>query len=87
MTRYIEETPIISYIERLLNIGTGKKKSLEYLKKFVEHQPTADVVEVVRCKDCVHCKVNFLATAAICEKVLHTIENENDFCSYGKKVE
>lgn len=87
MTRYIEETPIISYIERLLNIGTGKKKSLEYLKKFVEHQPTADVVEVVRCKDCVHRKVNFLATAAICEKVLHTIENENDFCSYGKKVE
>lgn len=51
MARYIEETPIISYIERLLNIGTGKKKSLEYLKKFVEHQPTADVIEVVRCKD------------------------------------
>lgn len=50
MTRYIEETPIISYIERLLNIGTGKKKSLEYLKKFVEHQPTADVVEVVHGK-------------------------------------
>lgn len=53
----------------------------------IVQQPTADVVEVVRCKDCVHRKVNFLATAAICEKVLHTIENENDYCSYGKKVE
>ena len=28
MARYIEETPIISYIERLLNIGTGKKNHL-----------------------------------------------------------
>ena len=44
-------------------------------------------VEVVRCKDCVHRKVNFFVTAAICEKVIHTIENDNDFCSYGKKVE
>ena len=47
MARLIKAERVLSYIERLGKIGTGKKKSLEYLKKYIENQPTVDAVEVV----------------------------------------
>ena len=44
MRKWIDEQPtaydvdkIITYIDRLANSGTGKEKSLEYLKKFIEN--------------------------------------------------
>lgn len=56
--------------------------------KVVERHPTADVVEVVRCKDCKHwenryryCKrigVDFLGNSRC---------GENDYCSYGERRE
>lgn len=44
-------------------------------------QPTADVVEVVRCKDCKHRKKNTFC--------LHNMryEDDNGFCSYGERAE
>ena len=75
MARYIDAERILSYIERLLNIGTGKKKSLEYLKKFIEHHSTADVVEVVHgewkvygysgYKQCSECKREYSLTTSV----------------------
>lgn len=51
------------------------------LKDFVNRQSTADVVEVVRCKDCEsyngHRWCYYFAQET----------GDNDFCSYGKKVE
>lgn len=56
----------------------------------IKHLPTADVVEVVRCKDCehryvpCHCAL-WYATANGTE---YFIERGDDFsCSYGKKKE
>lgn len=46
----------------------------------IAQQPTADVVEVVRCKDCISNRDGF------CNFLDRPIA-ENDFCSYGKKVE
>lgn len=49
---------------------------------FIEDVPTADVVEVVRCKDCKH----FLLHRMACINPFHngwcTI---NDYCSYGER--
>lgn len=52
--------------------------------------PTADVVEVVRCKDCEHYGANKTYRPpyfefAFCYKFHHNIMRENDFCSYGEK--
>lgn len=48
--------------------------------------PTADVVEIVRCKDCIHrdpedkkCDCSFQARGGIFPM------DDNDFCSYGER--
>ena len=57
-----------------------------------------DVVEIVRCKDCVFAKNNYLAHGlCLCEKTIHdaikgeiprnTLMTEDDFCSYGERKE
>jgi hypothetical protein len=47
------------------------------------NQPTADVVEVVRCKDCIHFDTYFRECES--EYGKHHIHTENDFCSYGER--
>ena len=51
--------------------------------------PTADAVEVVRCKDCKHYKEMYIGQSSLymgCE--LHgSFFKENDYCSYGKRRE
>ena len=48
-------------------------------------KPAADVVEVVRCKDCKHYK----AVVSTCGNCYRTtcIQHTEDFCSYGKRKE
>ena len=64
----------------------------------VEQAPAADVVEVVRCKDCAFAKNNYLVDGlCICEKTIHdyikgeiprnTLMCEDDYCSYGERKE
>lgn len=65
----------------------------------VNYTPAADVVKVVRCKDCLHCmeytpeykKDGYYGT---CYRLLFPIFDgndvpvkENDYCSYGKRKE
>ena len=52
----------------------GGKRSL-----LIDTEPTADVVEVVRCKNCKHRKKNTFC--------LHNMryEDDNGFCSYGER--
>lgn len=56
--------------------------------------PSADVVEVVRCKDCKHYVLHTLfgRTQGWCERLCDKFDRslahgteEDDFCSYGKK--
>ena len=58
--------------------------------------PTVEAVEVVRCKDCVYAKNNYLVHGlCLCEKQMHHVVHgdrpknalmcEDDFCSYGER--
>jgi hypothetical protein len=55
----------------------------------LEDVPSADVVEVVRCKDCKH----LIAEKMLCTHIRNRIFNtgfttfSNHFCSYGEKKE
>ncbi len=48
---------------------------------------TADVVEVVRCKDCKHTYFLYSCGRYMCEKGCGATKSENDFCSYGERKE
>lgn len=62
----------------------------EWAKEIIHRTPTADVVEVVRCKDCIHkgwvqepCHGRSIAYCHIHEICIR----EDDFCSYGERKE
>lgn len=67
-------------------------------QRMIIEQPTADVVEVVRCKDCIYSKeYNYLESIGKCmceRKYVHNgiykkpalLEvSKDDFCSYGER--
>ena len=62
-------------------------------KRLILNQPTADVIEVVRCKDCKHYS---LAMLKCCfplddkhtfDEYVPPIWQPNDYCSYGERRE
>ena len=61
----------------LAGLGYGLELAFDIIGK----QPTADVVEVVRCKDCV------LHNKCITEDVFKIAGKTDGFCCVGKKVE
>ena len=50
----------------------------------IEHIPSADVVEVVRCKDCKWAEVHKRDNGVFCEYNECGFE-KNDYCSYGER--
>ena len=95
MARYIDAEPMLreAIEERKFVFAMEDAKRNEIIVKtvykdlyeFIEAQPTADVVEVVRCRDCKHyvndkCYMDLLAYDDPVPEV-----NENDFCSYGER--
>ena len=78
------------YIERHEAIVAASRPILSraQLRRFICQIPAADVVEVVRCKDCVYfakAKVNkkgFLICPASGMDI-----TEEDYCSYGERKE
>ena len=53
----------------------------------IDLEPAADVVEVVRCKDCKYRKTEDCAMYYECDcGEQHTWETDEDFCSYGEKA-
>lgn len=75
MARYIDENAVISAIEnRIGSLDTEADK--QYAKQIIK---SLDMVEVVRCKDCVH------YNNKACRK-LHTMQiKRTDFCSFGER--
>lgn len=62
---------------------TGYISALSAVEETISQQPTADVIEVVRCKDC----VNFEYTlCGWCNEFERPITLD-DFCSYGERKE
>lgn len=86
MSRYIDADKFIDWLD------VGHYRSPDELclsegdvKDFIDLQPTADVVEVVRCKDCIHytpCERGM----SLCCRHIRTVEGQ-DFCNYGVRKE
>lgn len=59
---------------------------INHFLNIVDSQPTADVVEVVRCKDCQHARQTVYGNYHCL--VDHRLAHEKtDYCSYGEKKE
>lgn len=65
---------------------TGYISALSAVEEAIAEQPTADVAEVVRCKDCIYRGREDCAMFYRCDcGEQHTWETDNDFCSYGER--
>lgn len=73
MARYIDADKIDWRLIIPTNISTAEEHMLYKAQSLIERQQTADVVKVVRCKDCKH-------------YVKACFEwHDDDFCSYGER--
>lgn len=64
------------------------------VEKAIKEAPAADMVEVVRCKDCKYCEILFPVKEIGKEAVvgykcllIRTYKNAEGFCDYGKRRE
>ena len=83
MSKYIDSDKLIERLMHNPDFLIAPKHSKDGIIDEIVYQPTADVVEVVRCKDCMYwigkdyngcCVKNGLAT-----------RYAKDYCSYGEK--
>ncbi len=87
MSRYIDADKVYE----MAIIHEDFKQSiadLVSLKEVLDDTPTADVVTVVRCKDCEYAKKSKSVLAIPdywCLKMDITCLDADDFCSYGKR--
>ena len=92
MTRYIDADKIISHLNDEIEacgdcdvyskpVVYGARLGLEYSKSLVETAETADVVQVVRCKDCAVPHNRWTG----CPKLNGLVTPPNFYCSYGER--
>lgn len=97
MSKYIDVDKIIEHLNDEIEacgdsdvyfqpVMYGTRLGLEYSKSLVETAEIADVIRIVRCKDCIHrdpedkkCDCSFQAKGGIFPM------DDDDFCSYGEK--
>ena len=86
---------LIPLVKRLDLCHPKQKKGVLMAISKLKEAPTADVVEVVRCKDCKHAILDLMEKGlAVCRRPVlkngqllpFNLENKyNDFCSYGER--
>lgn len=98
MAEYIEREAALSLVrpdgpedeKAAVTIATAKK----LVRSIVSRTPAADVVPVVRCKDCKYYRVSaMLAPNKFCFRLKHPVEGRHigynfasdDFCSHGER--
>ena len=85
MNRYIDaellKADIRPFAEYESNLNN--KDWVRRVEVVIDNQPTADVVEVVRCKDCKYYNAIDADRLSECEKGFETYGN--DYCSYGER--
>ena len=88
MAEYIDREALKEHIGSYAGMFTdelGFAVSLQAVLNGVDFAPAADVVEVVRCRDCKHC-TSIEGVLSLC--AYHYIACDyNDFCSYGERKE
>ena len=56
------------------------------INEILEDTPTADVVAVIRCKNCKHYVTNTELLGNVCNRLFTVFPMKpNDFCSYGER--
>lgn len=95
MARYIDVDKMIQQLEKSIEFQEkyASFREVKQTKLFIEslkNEPTADVVEVVRCEKC----VDYLYDTPYCKKKNigycdrdGAIKQKNHFCSYGERKE
>lgn len=53
--------------------------------RVIRKMPTADVVEVVRCKDCIHYCIESADGGKYCEILRYESPIESGYCCYGQR--
>lgn len=92
MPRYINADKIISHLNDEIEgcgdcdvysqlVTYGTRLGLEYSKSLVETAETADVVQVVRCKDCAVPHNRWTG----CPKLNGLVASPDFYCSYGER--
>lgn len=81
MPRYIEADDAIYELKRAFSADDFGK-----IIRCISRTPTADVVEVVRCKDCRHNSLNRVSGNAFCNLGIG-LNQIYDFCSRGERRE
>ena len=93
MTEYLPDTNVgnIEYIRKqdAIDVAREDGKKIPTVAIRIMHDikalPAADVVPVVRCKDCIKCIHDSLFGQLWCNMTLVTRRvKPDDFCSYGK---
>lgn len=87
MSRYINREDLLKNLKQF-----APEHLTPLIVSLIAKQPTADVAEVVRCKDCKHFDKNkgyrdTKFSFSFCDKFHHNIITENDFCSYGERMD
>ena len=89
MSRYIEADTYRKKWADIFDSAYGDS-CCEMFKKSIDEQPTADVVEVVRCKDCKHGELginpNDNTECVYCD-TLDEVWEVDDFCVMGERRE
>ena len=85
MSRYIDADDL-----KMELIGWETEPTDEDIERVIDNMPTADVVEVVRCKDCawarkVDNREPMFRCVNICRDGCTQWLDSNDFCSYGER--
>lgn len=82
-TSYIDRENLLREVyKKTANDRTIHIDCMASFVNLVNEQPTADVVEVVRCKDCAY---HYTPLADCCG--VPFVTNDDDFCSWGERRE
>lgn len=88
MAEYIDKEKLLKHLEETNTSDEWivNQYNADWIYSFIESQPCADVVEVVRCKDCVWFKESEKTNSCYCDWHREYYETyPNDFCSYGER--
>ena len=86
LRKSIQERRFFICTENLIKGGYDVQTVYNDLAEFVESIPTADVVEVVRCRDCIYFKESEVTNSCYCDWHREYYETyPNEYCSYGER--
>lgn len=89
MAEYIEKKDLLKVLPPKCNMGdmyaTAYNTCLNTIENLIKEHPTADVVPVVRCKDCKHSFFIKSCSKYECKKGCGALKFSNDYCSYGER--